>query len=67
MSIEPDLQGIRLQMAATIHRHWKLVLAQGVVMMVLGLLAVAEPNVAAFAISIFVGWLFFIGGIFRAL
>jgi len=28
---------------------------------------VAEPNVATFAISIFVGWLFFIGGIFRAL
>jgi uncharacterized membrane protein HdeD (DUF308 family) len=67
MSIEPDIQGIRLQMVATIHRHWKLVLAQGIVMMVLGLLAVAEPNVATFAISIFVGWLFFIGGIFRAL
>ena len=67
MSIEPDIEGIRSQMAATIHGHWKLVLAQGIVMMVLGLLAVAEPNVATFAISIFVGWLFFIGGIFRAL
>ena len=42
-------------------------LAQGIVMMVLGFLAVAEPNVATFAVSIFVGWLFFIGGIFRAL
>ena len=67
MSIEPDIEGIRRQMAATIHRHWKLVLAQGIVMMVLGFLAVAEPNVATFAVSIFVGWLFFIGGIFRAL
>jgi uncharacterized membrane protein HdeD (DUF308 family) len=54
-------------MAATIHAHWKLVLAQGIVMMVLGFLAVAEPNVATIAIGIFVGWLFFIGGIFRAL
>ena len=54
-------------MAATIHAHWKLVLAQGIVMMVLGFLAVVEPNVATFAVSIFVGWLFFIGGIFRAL
>jgi uncharacterized membrane protein HdeD (DUF308 family) len=67
MSIQPDLEGIRRQMAATIHAHWKLVLVQGIVMMVLGFLAVAEPNVATFAIGIFVGWLFFVGGIFRAL
>ena len=67
MSIEPDSGGIRGQIAATIHSHWKLVLAQGVVMMVLGFLAVVEPNVATLAVSIFVGWLFFIGGIFRTL
>jgi uncharacterized membrane protein HdeD (DUF308 family) len=67
MSIRPDIDGIRRQMAVTIHAHWKLVLAQGIVMMVLGFLAVAEPNVATIAIGIFVGWLFFIGGIFRAL
>jgi uncharacterized membrane protein HdeD (DUF308 family) len=67
MSIGPDIEGIRRQMAVTIHAHWKLVLAQGIVMMVLGFLAVAEPNVATIAVGIFVGWLFFIGGIFRAL
>jgi len=67
MSIEPDSGGIRGQIAATIHSHWKLVLTQGIVMMALGFLAVVEPNVATLAVSIFVGWLFFIGGIFRAL
>jgi uncharacterized membrane protein HdeD (DUF308 family) len=67
MSIQPDIEGIRRQMAATIHSHWKLVLVQGIVMMVLGFLAVVEPNVATLAVSIFVGWLFFVGGIFRAL
>ena len=67
MSIEPDSEGIRGQIAATIHSHWKLVLTQGIVMMALGFLAVVEPNVATLAVSIFVGWLFFIGGIFRAL
>ena len=67
MSIQTEIEGIRSQMAATIHAHWKLVLAQGIVMMVLGFLAVVEPNVATFAVSIFVGWLFFIGGIFRTL
>ena len=39
MSIEPDSEGIRGQIAATIHSHWKLVLTQGIVMMALGFLA----------------------------
>ena len=61
------LEGMRRQLASTIHAHWKLFLAQGIVMMILGCLAVAVPNIATLAIEIFIGWLFFIGGIFRAL
>src|SRR2546429_6245786 len=67
MTIQPDIEGIRRQIAATIHAHWKLFLAQGILLMVLGLLAVAMPNIATLAIEIFVGWLFFIAGFFRAL
>jgi uncharacterized membrane protein HdeD (DUF308 family) len=66
MSDMTDLEGIRRQLASTIQSHWKLFLAQGILMMVLGFLAVVEPNVATVAVGIFVGWLFFIGGIFRA-
>jgi uncharacterized membrane protein HdeD (DUF308 family) len=66
MSDMTDLQRLQRQLALTIHLHWKLFLAQGILMMVLGLLAVAEPNIATLAVGIFVGWLFFIGGIFRA-
>jgi uncharacterized membrane protein HdeD (DUF308 family) len=36
-------------------------------LIVLGLLAVALPNIATLAVEILVGWLFFVGGIFRAL
>jgi len=60
-----DLEAIRRQLASTIHAHWKLFLAQGIVMIVLGVLAVALPNLATLAVEIFVGWLFFVGGIFR--
>jgi uncharacterized membrane protein HdeD (DUF308 family) len=67
MTTQPDIEAVRRQMAATIHAHWKLFLAQGIVMMVLGVLAVAMPNIATLAVEIFVGWLFFIAGIFRAL
>ena len=66
MTTSPDIEGIRRRMAATIHAHWKLVLAQGILLMVFGLLAVATPNIATLAVEIFVGWLFFIAGIFRA-
>lgn len=66
MSNQTDIEGLRRQLALTIHAHWKLFLAQGIVMMVLGLLAVAVPILATLAVEIFVGWLFFVAGLFRA-
>ena len=46
-----------------IHSHWVVLLIQGLIMMVLGLVAIAEPVMAAFAVNIFLGWLFLIVGI----
>jgi uncharacterized membrane protein HdeD (DUF308 family) len=63
----PDLDGVRRRLASAFHAHWKLFLAEGIVMMVLGLLAIAVPEVASLAITILIGWLFFIGGIFRTI
>ena len=42
--------------------HWKLFLFQGVVMVILGILAVAWPAVATLAVDIYIGWLFLISG-----
>jgi uncharacterized membrane protein HdeD (DUF308 family) len=42
--------------------HWKLFLFQGVVMVILGVLAVAWPAVATLAVDIYIGWLFLISG-----
>jgi uncharacterized membrane protein HdeD (DUF308 family) len=67
MSNQADLDGLRRQLALTIHAHWKLFLAQGIVMMVLGFLAVVVPILATLAVEIFVGWLFFVAGLFRAI
>ncbi len=63
----PGVDGIQRRLAAAIHAHWKLFLAEGIVMMVLGLLAIAVPEVATLAITILIGWLFFVGGIFRTI
>jgi uncharacterized membrane protein HdeD (DUF308 family) len=61
------LDDVRRRLAGAIHAHWKLFLAEGIVMMVLGLLAIAVPEVASLAITIFIGWLFLIGGILRTI
>jgi uncharacterized membrane protein HdeD (DUF308 family) len=42
--------------------HWKLFLFQGVVMVILGILAVAWPVWATLAVDIYIGWLFLISG-----
>jgi uncharacterized membrane protein HdeD (DUF308 family) len=63
----PEIGDIRRRLAEAMHAHWKFFLAEGVVMLALGLLAIAVPEIASLAIAILIGWLFFIGGIFRAL
>jgi uncharacterized membrane protein HdeD (DUF308 family) len=66
-SAAPQLDAVRRKVAETIQAHWKLFLVQGIVMIVLGLVAVALPNIATLAITILIGWLFLIGGVVRAL
>jgi uncharacterized membrane protein HdeD (DUF308 family) len=54
-----------LQRALTqsIREHWGLFLAEGIILVILGLLAIIVPPIATIAVTIFLGWLFLIGGI----
>ena len=47
----------------TMQTFWVLSLAQGVIMMVLGLLAVIWPQISTVAVDVFVGWMFLLSGI----
>ena len=49
--------------ARTVRDHWKLFLIEGIILVVLGLLAVAVPMVAGLAVTILFGWLLLISGI----
>ena len=60
------LHGARAAIAAAIASHRALFLFEGIVLVTLGLIAVALPHITTIAVEIFVGWLFFIGGILRA-
>jgi uncharacterized membrane protein HdeD (DUF308 family) len=43
--------------------HWRLFLAEGAVLIVLGLAAIVTPPLAGLATTIILGWLFLIGGV----
>jgi len=46
----------------SIHDHWGLFLAEGIILALLGLAAMAIPLFAGLATTIFLGWLFLIAG-----
>ncbi len=50
-------------MRNAVRRHWGLFLVQGLLMLVLGMLALARPMIATLAVEIFAGWLFLVSGI----
>lgn len=47
----------------TIRAHWVLFLVQGIIMMVLGVLAIIWPQVSTIAVDLYVGWMFLLSGI----
>jgi uncharacterized membrane protein HdeD (DUF308 family) len=64
MSTDPG-GASELQRALTqsIREHWGLFLTEGIVLVVLGVLAIIIPPIATIAVTIFLGWLFLISGI----
>ncbi len=47
----------------TIRIHWALFLGQGIIMVVLGVLAVIWPQISTLAVDLYVGWMFLISGL----
>ncbi|MGJ4889833.1 HdeD family acid-resistance protein [Bradyrhizobium sp. HKCCYLR20261] len=61
--IPPDLERMRSQMSAAVRAHWKAFLIEGILLAVLGLLAMILTPIASLAVTIFLGWMFLISGI----
>jgi uncharacterized membrane protein HdeD (DUF308 family) len=60
---QPDIAGIRRAVANALHQHWKLYLAEGIALVILGFIAVLVPSIATLAVTIVLGWLFLISGV----
>jgi len=59
----PTLVEMQRTIGHTLRAHWRLYVFQGVLMIGLGLLAVAAPAFATLTVDIYVGWLFLISGV----
>ena len=62
-SDNPSLTDMQRAVKDAFGVHWRLMMFQGVVMIILGILAVAAPVIATIAIDIYVGWLFLFSGV----
>ncbi|CCD98989.1 HdeD family acid-resistance protein [Bradyrhizobium sp. STM 3809] len=62
-TIPPELDRMRSQMSAAVRAHWKAFLIEGILLAVLGLLAMVLTPLASLAVTIFLGWMFLISGV----
>jgi uncharacterized membrane protein HdeD (DUF308 family) len=63
MGANPELSDFQSAVRTALREHWKWFVFQGIVMLILGCLAVAEPVIASVAVDIYVGWLFMFSGL----
>jgi uncharacterized membrane protein HdeD (DUF308 family) len=58
-----DLDRLQSAVANSLHEHWRLFLAEGIVLFVLGVLAIVVPPIATIAVAVLIGWLLLMSGI----
>ncbi len=60
---QPTINDIQSSVRDAVRLHWHFFLAQGVIMIVLGVLAVIWPQLSTVAVDVYVGWLFLLSGV----
>ena len=58
-----DLRETAYAMGGAVRRHWGLFLTEGIVLVVLGILALLAPRIASVAVTVFFGWLLLLSGV----
>jgi uncharacterized membrane protein HdeD (DUF308 family) len=64
MSANSELSEFQNAVRTALRENRKWFVFQGIVMLVLGCLALAEPVIASVAVDIYIGWLFMFSGVF---
>jgi uncharacterized membrane protein HdeD (DUF308 family) len=58
-----DLERLQSTVANSLNSHWRLFLIEGIVLFILGLLAIIVPPIATIAVEVLIGWLLLMSGI----
>lgn len=58
-----DLDRFQSTVTNSLHKHWRLLLVEGIVLFILGLLAIIVPPIATIAVEVLIGWLLLMSGI----
>jgi len=58
-----DAERIGRAVAGALHAHWVLFLIEGIILVILGIAAIALPPIATIAFTIIIGWIFLVSGI----
>jgi uncharacterized membrane protein HdeD (DUF308 family) len=59
----PSLSELQSRLSQAMREHWKLFLIEGIILVILGILAILVPPLATIAVTILIGWLFLISGV----
>jgi uncharacterized membrane protein HdeD (DUF308 family) len=62
MNPVPDANRLGAAFAKSVHDHWVMFLIEGIVLLILGALAIVIPPLATLGVTIFLGWLFLVSG-----
>jgi uncharacterized membrane protein HdeD (DUF308 family) len=58
-----DLDRLQSTVTNSLNSHWRLFLIEGIVLFILGLLAMIVPPIATIAVEVLIGWLLLMSGI----
>ncbi len=58
-----DLDKLQASVANSLHQHWRLFLTEGIILLILGFLAIVVPQIATIAAAVLIGWLLLLSGI----
>ncbi len=59
---QSDFDRIQRAVATSVQEHWRLFLAEGIILVILGIAAIIVPPIATLATTLFLGWLFLVSG-----
>jgi len=62
MTMPQDIAALQTRMKEAVKANWEAFLIEGIVLVILGMAAVAIPLLASIAVTIFLGWMFLISG-----